>query len=256
MSDLRNKTILLTRTEEENRTLADSFAARGARTISFPAIQIVDPLSWEACDRAISQIADYAGIFLTSAHAARKFLGRAVAIRPDAAAAIQKMAIYAVGAKTADAVRACGCSVAGIPATADAEHLGALLPPNDVAGRKFLFPRSDIARDVLPSSLRSLGAEVDEVIAYRNLSPSPGQQESVRALLQEGRIDLVTAFSPSAVRSLREILHPSTVATPLVAVGPTTAEAARAAGFTSVIVAPAASSDGVVAAVESYFLNR
>ena len=57
-------------------------------------------------------------------------------------------------------------------------ELVAILPPK---GRRFLLPRSDIGRDVVPDGLRAAGAEVDAVEAYRNV-PAQVDAERLRAI--------------------------------------------------------------------------
>ena len=75
-------------------------------------------------------------------------------------------------------------------------------------GRRFLVPRSDLARDVLPDGLRAAGAEVDAVVAYRN-APAEVDRDWLRGELVAGRLDALTFASPSAARRFCEALDPA-----------------------------------------------
>jgi uroporphyrinogen-III synthase len=95
-----------------------------------------------------------------------------------------------------------------------------------------LFPCGEIRRDELPARLRQEGVEVDEVVCYRSLVAS---DETARDAVRRASILIVA--SPSVA----ELLARASAPTPrplLLAVGPTTAAAARAAGWTPTAVAP------------------
>jgi uroporphyrinogen-III synthase len=257
MAGLENKTILLTRSPEANETLAGIFASRGAKGISLPTIMITDPESWDACDEAILRLQDYRGVLFTSGNAVRQLIRRIRSVHPGRLSLLSRVSLFAVGEATEEAILEAGLTVADMPETASAEALGRMLESAGLQGGKFLFPKSEIARDTLPTILRGSGADVDEVVVYRNVPPSPDQLEEVRTLVSNHGIDLITAFSPSAVRMLVQLLGSVAMGTiPFAVIGPVTAEAARALGLNVQIVSPAATSESLVDAVESYFLNH
>jgi uroporphyrinogen-III synthase len=127
--------------------------------------------------------------------------------------------------------------------------LAELLAQNNVRGRRFLIPRSDLARDVLPGGLRAAGAEVDAVVAYRNV-PAEVDTAWLCDELVRGRLDALTFASPSAARRFcalldagaREAAARCTVA----AIGPVTARALAAAGLPAQVVAHSATAAGLV----------
>ena len=81
----------------------------------------------------------------------------------------------------------------------------ALAAETELRGSHLLFARAEAARPVLPESLRALGAEVDDVIAYRTVQDGSAAQRVSRAL-QAGNIDLVTFTSSSTVRNFVELV--------------------------------------------------
>jgi uroporphyrinogen III methyltransferase/synthase len=79
--------------------------------------------------------------------------------------------------------------------------------PGQKGAPRFLLPRADIARSLLPEQLRALGADVTEVVAYRTVPETEGQEEAL-ALLTGGEVDVVTFTSSSTARNFVEILGP------------------------------------------------
>jgi uroporphyrinogen III methyltransferase/synthase len=119
----------------------------------------------------------------------------------------------------------------------------ALAAAGDIRGKRFLLPRSDIAREVLADQLRDAGAEVSEVVAYRTLvggGDRDGDQDIYRMLLDH-RIDAVTFTSASTVRNFAKIYGEEQAAdllsaTVVASIGPVTAEAAQQLGITTTVM--------------------
>jgi uroporphyrinogen III methyltransferase/synthase len=124
---------------------------------------------------------------------------------------------------------------------------GLLAALGDVAGQAILIPASERARDLLPDTLRSRGAQVDLVTAYRTLAPS-GLAERLAEELHQG-LDLATFASPSAVEGFVTAAGPLARSLPAAVIGPVTEQAARAAGLDVRAVAAPSTAEGLVAAV-------
>ena len=90
-------------------------------------------------------------------------------------------------------------------------------------GQRVLVPRAAEGRDELVDGLRDLDVDVAAPVAYRTV---PVEDAANR--LRAGGIDVVTACSPSALRSLGGAL---TADVALVCLGETTADAAREMGL-------------------------
>ncbi len=152
--------------------------------------------------------------------------------------------VAAVGPATADRAREAGFPPVRVPAV----HTGAALVAalGDLTGQRVLFPR---AAEVTPGTLeglRAAGAEVADPVAYRN-DPPPRLPEALRRVWP---VDLVTLLSSSAARRLGAALAAADLPpAPVVAIGPSTAETARAAGLEVAAVARSHTLEGLVDAV-------
>jgi uroporphyrinogen-III synthase len=145
------------------------------------------------------------------------------------------------GPKPARVLRTLGLAPeipAEVPTT---EGLIATLSGLDLAGRRVgvqLYPNHT---DAILDFLRGAGAAVDAVIPYRYASDEEdGRVVEVLHSMAAGQIDMIALTSTPQVRRLKEvaakrglddILRSAAERTLIAAVGPVTAEAARAAGW-------------------------
>ena len=229
---LFGRRVLVTRARHQARAFADLLESQGATVILLPTIEIKPPEDYGPLDRALAGIEDYDWVVFTSVNGVGSFCGRLDAAGKDLRG-LGGARIAAIGPETARALRTAHLKADALPTQYRAE---ALLPAlGDVRGLRILLPRAAGAREVLPEELRRKGAEVDDVPAYRTGLPQ-GAAPELRALLAEGKIDLVTFTSPSTVRhfvtmsgggSTRDLLGKTAVG----CIGPVTAEAARARGL-------------------------
>jgi uroporphyrinogen-III synthase len=118
-----------------------------------------------------------------------------------------------------------------------AEELARLMLAGGVTG-SVLFPCGEQHRDALPSRLRDAGIEVTELVCYRAVIAPPAE---LRAAAASG--DIIIVGSGRVAQALANAVPASTRPT-LVAIGPITARAAAAAGWTAAGIAgePAVSS--------------
>ena len=250
---LSGKTILVTRSKNASSEFQSMLESHGASVVSLSTIEIVDPDSWEECDSAIWKLAEYDSACFTSKNSAEKLIQRIRLIRPQALNTLATRNLYAVGEKTKSILEASGFSVQPIPRKHTAENLAHSFYGQNISGKRFLFPKSNIASDVLPKELRFLGAIVDEIVTYKTVIPEPENLEYVRTLLTEGTIDGITFFSPSSVRNFLEMICLETLQHVFIAViGPTTAEAAEDAGLEVNIVAKQQTAENLVQGIVEY----
>lgn len=113
-----------------------------------------------------------------------------------------------------------------------------------------LFPCGDRRRDELPSVLKEAGIGVHDVVCYRTVLAEPSE---ARAAASEGA--LVVVASPSVVELLARAC-PTAERPKLIAVGPTTAKAARDAGWTPAAVAQQPTTSGVLEAITGLLARR
>ena len=223
-SPLSGKTILVTRTEDQAVEFIKLLKQLGAEIVLFPTIQIVPPKSWDECDKAIANISKYDSIVLTSGNAAENFLSRMKLMNNGTSTIIAGKTIYAVGDKTRHAVEKYNIPVAAIPAVSDAKHLAIALARSNVAGKRFLFPKGNLAGNVVTFALQEHGAIVDEVIVYDTIHPSEANADVVKQQLRKKEIDVVTFFSPSSVSNFLAMIPEELLEEKVIAViGQTTA---------------------------------
>lgn len=140
--------------------------------------------------------------------------------------------VLAVGPSTAQALRGGGVRVDVVPE----QYRSAAIPSaiGDVAGRRVLLARGDLAAPGLVRALRERGAEVTEVVAYRTLEGPAASRAPLLAALDAGLHGLLFA-SGSAVRGLVRLLPEARRADarriPAFSIGPETTAAAERAGF-------------------------
>jgi uroporphyrinogen III methyltransferase/synthase len=256
---LFGRRVLVTRSAEQAPELAAALASAGAQPLVIPLIRLAPAADPGPLDAALDRLAGYDALVFTSANAVRFTAERA---RARGVRLTDARAVFCVGPRTAAAAAGAGLATQPLPEGGfDAEGtLAAIrraLPPR---GRRFLIPRSELARDVLPDGLRADGAHVDAVIAYRNL-PADADAAALRDELRRGALDVLTFTSPSAVRRFCELLDADALRAArgawIAAIGEVTAEALRGAGLPPDLVSPrpepaafAAAIAGLVAAGE------
>ncbi|MEX0602289.1 MAG: uroporphyrinogen-III synthase [Bacteroidota bacterium] len=257
MPDLDGKTVLVTRPEHSADAVSELLKSHGARVLRLPTVEIADPESWVECDRAIINLKQYDGVVFTSRNAVDRLLNRIDAVNASARSLLLRRPLYAIGEKTQEALEGAGFTVAMTPEIASADGFAASFGNHDVAGKRFLFPKSDIARDILPNALRTLDAVVDEVVVYRTVPPRPADLEPIRSAFLDGAIDVVTFFSPSSVRNFLQMMGRQAMdRSPVAVIGPTTGDAVRQLGCRVDIVAPEATAESLVRAIVDFFCRQ
>ncbi len=255
---LQGKTILITRPKEQAEEFARLLADKGARLLFVPTIRIAPPQDWDQCDGAIRTLKVYDGIVFTSANAARYFFQRAAGNgTQETQTTLKHKPIYVVGDKTGDAVSKEGFSPTAFPGVHDAQELALALANRSPKGKRFLFPRGDLAGNDLAGVLKPAGATIDEIIVYETLAPRDEDAKFIRERLASETIDVATFFSPSSVRNLlatveREMLVSCVIA----AIGASTASAIEECGFHVGIIAAKPSAADLAEAIVRYYTAK
>jgi len=203
---LAGQTILVTRATDQSSEFLDQLTLAGATAISFPALEIRPPSSWQELDRAIATLDRFDWLILTSSNAVEFFCDRLLALGNDLRS-LAGLQIAVVGQKTAKSLRSYHLQPDYIPpdfvADALVEHF-----PEAVAGRRILFPRVETGgREVLVRELGDRGAEVVEVAAYESGCPAAIAPAAL-AVLASGRADLMITFASSkTVRHFAQLVR-------------------------------------------------
>ena len=147
-----------------------------------------------------------------------------------------------------------------LPDDARAEGVVAALAPTLDDGTRILLPRAEVAREILPESLREAGAEVDVVTAYRNLPPDAADVARIESLIDPGEIDAVLFTSSSTVRNLHELLGDQAAtrlnALALFSIGPVTTRTAEQLGLRVRATSTEQTIESLVATVRAYYASR
>ncbi|MFA6450515.1 MAG: uroporphyrinogen-III synthase, partial [bacterium] len=254
---LFGKTIVVTRSRAQASALVEQLRELGADTVEMPTIAIEPPDGWAEIDAAVLRVGKYDWLIFTSVNGVEHFMERARAAGLDARA-FAGVKVASMGPATSQRLLDYGLAADYQPekyvAEAIFEGLSKLDPP---AGKKYLLPRADIAREALPELLRAAGAEVDEITAYKTV-PGDFDAESLRLRIGKGGVDAVTFTSSSTARFFVERMGADFIAENKtkfagVSIGPVTSDTMRSLGME-----PAAESDvhtipGLVETLLKYF---
>ena len=258
---LFGRRVLVTRPREQAVELVDRLSALGAEAVEAPMIQIVPPQDPIPLRRAAAAAGEFDWIVFTSPNAVESFMNALLDAELDVRA-LKGPLLCAVGTGTRERLALYGIKVDLVPDEFHAEALvSALIRRGIVRGTRVLLPQADIARDVVANGLRSAGAVVTEVIAYRTiLDESSRDDESldIYRMLLDGRIDVVTFTSASAVRNFVRIFGEDQAVdllthTTVAAIGPVTAEAAVQLGIAVTIQPTTYTIPALVDAIAAHF---
>ncbi len=257
---LAGRSVVVTRTAEQARELAEPLRALGAEVVACPVIAIVDPPEPERVGEAIARLGEYDWVVLTSTNAVERFLGHeAFAGDPAALISDAGVKVAAVGRPTAARIESFGVAVDLVPDDYRAEGLvEAFLGMGAGEGWRLLVPRALKAREVLRNELVPRGVTVDVVPVYRTVPATPDPRISAR--LAEGGFDVVTFTSPSTVRNFIAMLDGAGVDSGEVmrgvvraSIGPVTTAALDAAGFGATVEADPSTMPVLVTAIAAHF---
>ncbi len=238
---LAGRSVVVTRARAQAASLVAELEQLGATVIALPVIEIVDPPDFADVDGAISRLASYDWIVLTSTNGVDRFFAR-LAGHGNPVELLAGLKIAAVGSATATCLAEKGVTPSMVPEEFHAEGLVAALRQRGVAdGFRVLLPRALKGRDVLPRELSAAGATVDVVAVYQTV-PAKADPKTLDRL--RAGVDAITFTSPSTVTHFIAFLEAAGVdRAPLLgdaviaSIGPVTSAALREFG-TKVDVEP------------------
>jgi uroporphyrinogen-III synthase len=251
---LRGRRILVTRAVHQAGKLSDALRAAGADVIEVPVLEMRPPESFAALDDALGRLSDFDWLILTSSNTVHALAHRA-ANRGLMFSLPAKTKVAAVGQGTATAAREAGLAVTLIPESYVAEGLVDAMK-GEVAGKRILLARAAVARDVIPDALRTAGAHVDVVDAYRNVLPEAAPEQLRRALA--ATVDAIPFTSSSSVTHLAEAARSSSLDWPFagvaaISIGPVTSQTLRENRWPPAAEATASDIPGLVDAIVRKF---
>ncbi|MDP2210124.1 MAG: uroporphyrinogen-III C-methyltransferase [Candidatus Aquicultor sp.] len=251
---LFGKRILVTRAKEQAGAFSDLLSDLGGQVIEIPTIKIADPDSFDGVDRALKRLESgpgYDWIIFTSANGVEYFIKRMKDLEKDIRIlAGSKIAV--IGPATARAVKRLLVNIEIMPKEFVAEGLIDEFDREGVEGKSILIPRAKVARNILPDTLKQMGAEVDVAEAYQTVLDNDAALR-IKELLVKGAIDIATFTSPSTIDNFAKLvgpdLHQLIDGLAIAVIGPVTAEAVKKLGLNVDIIAGEYTVPGLVEAI-------
>ena len=255
-SPLAGKGIVITRPARQAQRLAALVRANGGAAILFPVIEIVDVDDPAPLHALIDRLDEFDLAVFVSPNAAGKAIGLISARRALPA----RLAIAAVGPGTARELAELGITNVLAPTDrGDSEALLGLPQLVRPAGKRVAIFRGDGGRELLGDTLIARGAAVEYATCYRRVRPTLDPAPLLDAW-RRGKLHALTVTSSEGLRNLCDMVGDAgrlqLAATPLFVPHPRIAQAARALGIASVIVAAEPGDEGLLAALVAYFGER
>ena len=234
---LGGRRILITRPREQAEEFREILEGLGAETLVAPTIRIAPPGDWGPLDAAIGALGAYDWVIFTSVNGVRFFAERLRELGRGAGALAPDVRILAIGPATGQAVEdVLGRGADGVPEQYVAEGILEMMNGEKLGGKRILIPRAEVAREILPDTLRERGAEVDVPPAYRTLPAEAADAERARTEIGAGRVDMVTFTSSSTARNFADIFGGRSIREAMgrvavASIGPIASETAREVGL-------------------------
>ncbi|WP_243689266.1 uroporphyrinogen-III C-methyltransferase [Geotalea toluenoxydans] len=251
--------IMVTRAADQAGEFSRLLASHGATVHECPTIQIIPPETFSELDRAITELPTFNWLIFTSYNAVKYFFCRLDELGLDSRA-IGRCRICAVGPKTAAALAPHGIKADLVPENYKAEGVVEAFSKLEIQGSRVLFPKADRAREVIPSELLKMGAEVIAPIAYRNVVPEELPTSALEAL-EAGHIQCITFTSSSTIQNLAAMVGENRLlklldGVAVASIGPITSKTCRELGLTVDIEPAEYTLDALTAAIIEYFASR
>lgn len=248
---LHGLTIGVTRPAEQAEETIRRIRQLGGEAVLMPTIAVGPLADWTAVDAILPRLAEYDWAVFTSVNGVDQFLRRLWLSGRDSRV-WGTCRLAAIGTVTAERLASWHLRADLIPVEFRAEALGAALAPH-VAGRRILWARATRGRDILPATLRAAGADVTELPVYENFDTTAFDPR-VEERLAQGELNWIGLSSPSAARSLAQLLSPAARThlggqLRLAAISPVTEAAALEVGLPIAVVAREYTWDGLLDAI-------
>jgi uroporphyrinogen III methyltransferase/synthase len=256
---LFGRRIIVTRPAHQIQGIANELRERGAKPLKAPTIEI-EPIEDGLNDlrEEFDRLDSLDWLVFTSRNGVAHFFEQLREYGGDTRD-LGGLRTAAIGEGTANSMEDWGCTADLVPDTFRAEALADTL--NDTANveSRFLLPRADGARPVLPDRLEEQDHEVREIPLYRSVVPEDSRPR-FEQWIEQDEADMITFTSASTVDNLfrmfetrhddlREWLSDLDIAT----IGPITASRLRERDLEVDVIPDEYTIDGLVEAVETFY---
>ena len=204
---LANRTILVAASEDHE--FVSELTRHGARVITCPKIEIIDPETFAALDEAIRNLFGYDWLIFANTNAAESFLRRTQNLGHEVSE-LDALRVCALDDATRQQLEESRVHVDLVPEHFTTDRVMAALETYNggrdaLRGLNFLLPRAWVSRDYLRQALEDAGARVDVVAAYRTAGSHNSELVQLSVLLDGGGIDCVVFSTPGSVRAFSRL---------------------------------------------------
>ncbi|EJS03306.1 uroporphyrinogen-III synthase [Bacillus mycoides] len=199
MNALAGKTVLITRAQHQAKQMSVAVKERSGIPLEIPLLRM-DGTSHRQIQHIAGQLHSYDWVIFTSKNGVAFFLD---SLRKKLPGPIK---IAAVGVKTKLELEKRGYQVEFVPTAFVAETFAEEFLKELSGNERILFPKGNLARDVIPVKLREFGVFLDELIVYGTKVNVEKKQELITAL-KLGEVNIITFTSPSTVDSFVRLLE-------------------------------------------------
>lgn len=196
--------ILLTGTESD---AYEKLELLGAEIIEFPTIELLPPGDWSELDKALSDLEHFNWLIFTSKTGVKFFIERLLEKGRDIRD-LKGIKICAVGTKTEEELLRYGLRSDLRPDEFRAEGVVEAfksLYKGDLRGLRFLFPKAENARELIPEKIKEMGGIVSSPVAYRSQKPET-HAKRIKRYLGEGRISVAVFTSGATFNNFMELV--------------------------------------------------
>ena len=254
MNSLRNKTILITKSELECKKNLDSLKHEGAELIFCPTIKILPSTNSPELDDALRMFSQFDYLVLTSANAVEVFFDITTKKRLN----LSKIKVAAVGKSTADECDSVGIRVDILPEEFSSKGLIEKFSEFDLVDKKIFIPGSSLSSGELNLGLSELGAQVYSVPVYDVIPNDLNNLKNEHKKIQKKHPNVFVFTSPSSFNNFLRIMSVTDSdkyfgTSTICAIGTTTENAIREKGLVVHIVPETFSLQGISEAIIKYF---
>ncbi len=242
----------------------------GFELIKFPTIKIIQSKNCKSLDVAIKKIDVYNYLIFTSKNSVNFFMRKFFAAG-NTKKNLRNVKVCAIGRKTAEEIKKWKIKVDLVPDKFNAEGLVKKIIKEVIKGLRvrgferqkdgvfkglrFLLPRGEKTKEILPAKIRKLGGKIDSPVLYRTVKPEVDKKQIKKILDQ--KFSAVAFTSPSAFDNFTEMLGEKAdefLRNTLIAViGSVTAKAVKKAGFSVSIMPQTATIESMSNEIIKYY---
>ena len=208
-ASLSGRTILVAPDDGQADGLAAVLTRHGARVITWPKTEIIDPERFAALDEAIQNLFGYDWLIFSNTNAAGSFTRRQQNLGHEVSE-LDALRVCALNEATRQQLEEARVHVDLVPETFATDSVMAALEiynggRDSLRGLNFLIPRAVVSRDYLRQALEDAGARVDVVPAYRTAGSHNAELVQLSVLLDGGGIDCIVFTTPESIWTFSQL---------------------------------------------------